>query len=115
MLQVARVAMLATWQGSGRAAHSSEINAMPQANGVSLYTPAWGPATAPAAAGAVQVAVSPLPPTLRTSSWRPRSPSISARGTAMPIPAGGAVLVARGTAGARLQAEAPVGQPSRSA
>ncbi len=110
MLKVSRVAMLATWQGSGPRRALAEINAMPPANGVSLYTPAWGRA-APAPPGAVQVAVSPLPPTTPNVELGAPVTSISARGTAMPIPAAGAVIVARGTAGARLQAEAAVGQP----
>jgi hypothetical protein len=110
MLKVSRVAMLATWQGSGPRRALAEVNAVPPANGASLYTRAWGRAT-PAAPGAVQVAVSPLPPATPNVELGAPVTGITARGTAVPIPAAGAVLVARGTAGARLQAEAAVGRP----
>jgi hypothetical protein len=106
-LKIGRVAMLATWQGSGPRRALGEINAAPKPNGVSLYTPAWGAAT-PAAAGTVQVALSPFPIPAPNVELAAPVVAASATGTT-PIPPGGAVLVARGTAGARLQAEASVG------
>jgi hypothetical protein len=109
-LDVSRVAMLATWQGSGPRRALADVNGAPPANGVSLYTSAWGRAT-PAASGSTQVAVSPLPPTTPNIEISAPVTSVSTRGAAMPIPAAGAVLVARGTAGARLQAEVAVGHP----
>ena len=44
-LMVGRVAMLATWQGSGPRRALNDVNGAPIVNGVSLFTPAWGPAT----------------------------------------------------------------------
>jgi hypothetical protein len=106
-LTVARAAMLATWQGSGPRRALNDVNGPPGPNGVSLFTPAWGAAT-PAAAGSVGVTLSPLPATPPNVELSAPVVSVSAGG-GTPIPAGGAVLVARGTAAARLQAEAPAG------
>jgi hypothetical protein len=107
-LRIARVAMLATWQGSGPRRALAEINAAPKPNGVSLYTPAWGPAT-PAASNTVQVSLSPFP--LAQPNVELISPVVAVSATGgTSIPADGAVLVARGTAAQRLQDEAPAGR-----
>lgn len=105
-LAAARVAMLATWQGSGPRRALAEINGVPVANAVSLFTPAWGPVT-PSVSGSVQVALAPFPTATPNVELAAPVTAVSTGSTA--IPAGGAVIVARGTAAARLQAEAPVG------
>jgi len=110
-LRVDRVALLGTWQGTGQRRAVNEINAPPGQNGVSLFTPAWGPTT-PAAPGTVEVTIAP---------FAAPAPNVELAGTATQvggggntaIPPDGAVLVARGTAATRLQAEAPPGQPVR--
>jgi hypothetical protein len=107
-LRIGRVLMLATWQGSGPRRTLVEVNASPKANGVSLYTPAWGQAT-PAKAGALQVTLSPLPTAAPNVELTAPVIAVSTAGT-RPIPPGGAVLVATGAAAERLQAEAPVGR-----
>ena len=105
-LTVARVTMLATWQGTGPRRALAEINAVPAPNMVSLFTPAWGPAT-PSVSGSVQVALAPFP--VATPNVELSAPVTAVASGSTAIPAGGAVIVARGTAAARLQAEAPVG------
>jgi Phosphodiester glycosidase/FlgD Ig-like domain len=107
-LKVARATMFATWQGSGPRRFLSDLNAAPAGNAASMYTPAWGGST-PAAPGAVQVALSPLPPTTPNVELTAPVVGVSTNGSPMAIPPGGAVLVARRTMGTRLQAEAAVG------
>jgi hypothetical protein len=102
--------MLATWQGSGPRRALADLNAAPPPNGVSLYTPAWGRSTPPAP-GAVQVVLAPFPLAAANTELSAQAVAVSATGAATPIPSGGAVLAAVGTAGARLQAEAAVGRP----
>jgi hypothetical protein len=107
-LTVGRVAMLATWQGSGPRRALNDVNGAPLGNGVSLFTPAWGPAT-PSTPGSVEVTLSPLG--AATPNVELAAPVVGVSGNGgTPIPLGGAVLVARGTAAARLQAEAPEGR-----
>jgi len=110
-LTVGRVAMLATWQGSGPRRAVNDVNGPPASNGVSLFTPAWGPAT-PSASGTVQIILEPFPAAAPNVELSAPVTGVSGSG-GMPIPPDGAVLVARGTAGARLQAEAPVGRTVR--
>lgn len=106
-LTVNRVAMLATWQGSGPRRTVNDVNGPAFRNGVSLFTPAWGPAT-PSSPGSVEVTLSPF--AAATPNVELAAPVTAVTGGGgTPIPAGGAVLVARGTAGVRLQQEAPVG------
>jgi hypothetical protein len=107
-LTVGRVAMLATWQGSGPRRALNDVNGAPIGNGVSLFTPAWGPAT-PSTPGSVEVTLSPLG--AATPNVELAAPVVGVSGNGRtPIPLGGAVLVARGTAAARLRAEAPDGR-----
>jgi hypothetical protein len=107
-LTVGRVAMLATWQGSGPRRALTDVNGPPVSNGVSLFTPAWGPAT-PGSPGSVAVTLSPF--AAATPNVELAAPVVGVSGSGgTAIPADGAVLVARGTAAARLQAEAPPGR-----
>ncbi len=107
-LLVERVKMLGTWQGSTQRRPLNGLNQRPGPQGVSLFTPAWGPTT-PAAQGTVEVTLDAFPPA---------SPATDLTGTVVavkpaggtPIPPTGAVLVGRGTSAGRLASEAPVGQ-----
>ncbi len=107
-LLVQRVKMLGTWQGSTQRRPLNGLNQRPGEQGVSLFTPAWGPTT-PAAQGTVEVTLDTFPPA---------SPATDLTGTVVavkpaggtPIPPTGAVLVGRGTSASRLASEAPVGQ-----
>lgn len=106
-LSVGRLAMLATWQGTGPRRALNDVNGPAGPNGVSLFTPAWGPAT-PASPGAVEVTLSPFAAATPNVELSAPVAAVSGNG-GTPIPAGGAVLVARGAAAARLRVEAPPG------
>ena len=91
-----------------RAARSVEVNGSPKANGVSLYTPAWG-RRRPRSPGPPGDALAASRRRAERRAHRPGHRGHRLHG-GTPIPPGGAVLVARGTAAERLQAEAPVGR-----
>jgi Phosphodiester glycosidase/FlgD Ig-like domain len=110
-LNVARVTMLATWQGSGPRRALVDVNGSPPTNGVSLFTPAYGSAT-PSQPGAVALTLASFP-SARPNTEIPAEVTAASANGGTPIPPGGAVLVARGTAAAFLQREAPVGQTVR--
>ena len=106
-LDVRRVEFFGTWRGLGQRRALNDMNQAPGANGISLFTSAYGPATPPQS-GVVEAVIQPLPPTTPNTDLAGPVVAVSgAGGTA--IPQGGAVLVARGTAAARLAEEAPVG------
>lgn len=107
-LTVGRVAMLATWQGTGPRRALNDVNGPPGSNGVSLFTPAWGPAT-PSSPGSVEVTLAAFPAAATNVELAAQASGVSGGGGTA-IPAGGAVLVARGAAAARLRAEAPAGK-----
>ncbi len=110
-LRVERVALRATWQGRGPRRPFALLNDRLSASGVALYTPAWGPATPPTP-GSVEAVLRPFPPA--RPGLELAGPVVQlAGGGGTPIPPDGAVLVGRGTAAARVQAEAPVGQEVR--
>jgi hypothetical protein len=106
-LRADRIRMFGTWRGNGQR-RPVLLNQPPGANGIALYTPAWGPTT-PTLAGAYEAVISQLPPT--SPNVELTGPVVEHRQSAggLPIPPGGAVLLARGTAAQRLAAEAPVG------
>ena len=108
-LLVQRVSMLGTWQGSSQRRPLGGLNQRPGVpDGVSLFTPAWGPAT-PAASGTVEITIDPFPPAVPVTDLTGTVVSVKPAG-GTPIPPTGAVLVGRGTSAGRLAAEAPVGQ-----
>ncbi len=105
-LRVERVQMFATWRGAGQR-RSMDLNRVPGANGFALFTSTSGPAT-PAVPGSVEAVIHPLPPTVPGSDLE--GPVIQlTQGGNTPIPAGGAVLLARGTGAQRLVEEVAVG------
>ncbi|HUQ23908.1 MAG TPA: phosphodiester glycosidase family protein [Gaiellaceae bacterium] len=106
-IDVRRVEFFGTWRGLGQRRTLNDLNQIPGPNGISLFTPSYGRAT-PAQSGVTEAVIFPLPPTTpNTDLLGPVVQVAGAGGT--PIPQGGAVLVARGTAAARLSEEAPVG------
>jgi hypothetical protein len=107
-LTLGRVTMLATWQGRGPRRALNDVNGPPGANGVALYTPAYGPAT-PSTAGSFELVFSSFPAALPNTELVGSVSGVAANG-ATPIPPGGAVLVSRGTAAAFMQKEAGTGQ-----
>lgn len=108
-LHLDRLSIYGFWQGT-RSRHAfTLVNEPPPSGATTLYTPAWGPAT-PAASGSVAVVLRPFPAATLDSDLVGTSAQVVSGGAAA-IPPDGAVLVARGSATAALQAEAPVGQP----
>jgi len=106
-LDVRKIEFFGTWRGLGQRRTLNDLNQAPGPNGISLFTSAYGPAT-PLQSGVVEAVIFPLPPTTpNTDLTGPVIQVAGAGGT--PIPPGGAVLVARGSAAARLAEEAPVG------
>jgi hypothetical protein len=110
-LNVARVTMLATWQGSGPRRALNDVNGAPGGNGVSLFTPAYGP-TAPSSPGSFELTLGSFPAARPNTEIAVTVEGSSANGSA-PIPPGGAVLLARGTAATFMQKEAQAGQTVR--
>lgn len=106
-----RIALYGYWQGAKSRHAFIDLNEPPLANGTALYTPAWGPAT-PAASNSVAVVLRPFPPAAPNTDLVGTSAQVVPGGS-VGIPPDGAVIVARGTSVAALQAEAPVGQPVR--
>jgi len=106
-LDVRRIEFFGTWRGTGQRRTLNDLNQSPGANGISLFTSAYGPAT-PVQSGVTEAVIFPFPPTTpNTDLVGPVIQVAGAGGT--PIPQGGAVLVARGTAAARLAEEAVAG------
>jgi flagellar hook assembly protein FlgD len=106
-LRVERVAMRATWQGSGPRRPVHLVNRPPGPNGTTLYTPAYGSST-PASNGLVEAVLTPFP------AATPNADLVgfvteNRRGST-PIPPGGAVLAAKGSQAQRLAIEAAAGQ-----
>jgi len=108
-LEVGRVALSSTWQALAGSHAITAFNRPPGAGGVALFTPAWGPTT-PALPGSVAAVLFPFPATMPGIPLGSAVQEITS-GQAVPIPPGGAVLVARGAAAQTLQTEAPVGMP----
>jgi hypothetical protein len=107
-LLVQRVKMLGTWQGSSQRRPLAGLNQRPGDNGLSLFTPAWGPTT-PAANNTVEITLDAFPPAVPLTDLSGTVVAAKPAG-GTPIPPGGAVLVGRGTSAGRLASEAPVGQ-----
>jgi hypothetical protein len=105
-LHVDRVTLAGTWQGSGQR-RILGINEAPRANHATLYTRAWGARTPPESGGAYAV-LQPFPAAAPNTALSATVTGYLPGGN-QPIPADGAVLVARGSQAGFLTAEAPVG------
>lgn len=106
-LDVRRVRFLGTWRGNGQRRSLNVFNDAPGKNGIALFTSDWGRAT-PRVDGAVSVVLEPFPTSVPNTDLV--APVVATRnGSPVPLTSGRAVLVARGNAAAKLQAEAPVG------
>ena len=107
LLDVRRVSFRGTWRGTGQRRALNFLNKVPGANGISLFTSDWGAST-PRVSGAYMVVLGSVP--AATPNTDLAVPVLSATaGTSARIASGTAVLVARGNAAARLQAEAEPG------
>jgi hypothetical protein len=109
-LDVRRVSFAGTWRASVQVRQLARLHAEPTPAGASLYTDAYGPST-PAIPGSVGVVLFPFPAATPDVDLVAAVVEARADGGAIPIPPGGAVLVARGASAAALTAEAPVGAP----
>jgi hypothetical protein len=105
-LLIDRVSFFGTWQGTGQRRAVNGVNKL--TGSVVLYTPAWG-ATTPPGTGTVEATLSAFPSPTPGADLAGLVAQVKPGG-GTPIPANGAVLVARGAQGPRLTAEAPVGQ-----
>ena len=106
-LEVRRVSFFATWQGAGAKRVLNDLNGPVPENGAALYTSVYGPAT-PSYSGGAAVVLFPFPAAVAGADLG--ATVVEARGAgSVPIPAGGAVLVARGQSARALVAEASVG------
>ena len=108
-LDVRRVTLSGTWQGLGGKRTLNQFNKPLEGNGIALYTQVWGPTTPPKP-GAVSAILFPFPAATPNTDLQAPVVELRTGGAAVPIPPGGAVLVAVGAAAAALTAEAPVGQ-----
>jgi flagellar hook assembly protein FlgD len=106
-LQVARVSFAGIWKGTGQR-RALTINTGPGTAGVTLYTSDWGPATPPESQAVVEDVIPQLPAT-RPNTDLNGTVSQAVGSGGVPIPPGGAVLVARASQAPILQREAPAG------
>jgi Phosphodiester glycosidase/FlgD Ig-like domain len=107
LLDVRKVRFLGTWRGSGQRRTLNLLNKAPATNGISLYTSDWGSAT-PRVAGSFAVVLAPFPSATPNADLPVPVTATSQNGPVTLAP-GTAVLMARGTAAANLQAEAQPG------
>jgi Phosphodiester glycosidase/FlgD Ig-like domain len=106
-LRVDRIAMLGTWQGGGPRRPVHLVNRPPGPNGTTLYTPSYG-ATTPTGNGVFEAVLAPFPSATPNADLVGFVSENRRGGT--PIPAGGAVLAARGSQAQRLAVEAVAGE-----
>jgi exopolysaccharide biosynthesis protein len=102
-MHVGRISFSGTWKGTGQRRPIAGINQQPKANQTVLFTPAWG-ATTPSLQNAALVVLEPFPKAAVNTDLT--APVAAVPDGQVAIPPDGAVLVATGTAAAKLQAEA---------
>ncbi len=107
-LDVRRISFVGTWQGAGARRTLKSFN-KPPSGGITLYTQAWGAATQPVPGGTAAI-LFPLPAAVPNADLVAPVVELRSSDAPVPIPIGGAVLVAAPAAAAVLTAEAPVGQ-----
>ena len=107
-LDVRKVEFFGTWRGLGQRRPLTAFNQAPGANGITLYTTAWGRST-PRQSGVVEAVLAPFPAANPNTDLRAQVIEVRGGGGGG-IPPDGAVLAARGTAAQRLIDEAPLGE-----
>lgn len=105
-LSVAQLGFDGTWRGTDQR-RQLDLNTSPIAGHTTLYTSAWGPAT-PTESNVVEDTIGSLPATVPNRIVAGTVTATAPQG-GVPIPPGGAVLVARGAQAPHLTAEAPPG------
>ena len=106
-LDVRRIKFFGTWRGGGQRRALNEFNKAPGKNGIALFTSDYGTST-PRISGSYSVVLSGFPASTPNTDIASTVASASQNGSVGIAPAT-AVLVARGIAATKLQAEAPVG------
>lgn len=106
-LDVRRVRFFGSWRGTAQRRRLNAFNEEPGKNGIALFTADWGAAT-PRFPGAYSVVLAPFPAAAPNVDLSAPVASTS-QAPSVPLAPDTAVLVARGTSAARLQAEAAVG------
>ena len=104
-LDVRRISFFGSWQGSGAKHPVTAFNEVPEAGQVGLFTDTYGPFS-PLVPGATVVILFPFPEAVPNLDLDAVVGEVRASGASVEIPAGGAVLLARGTAAEALVAEA---------
>jgi hypothetical protein len=107
LLDVRRIGFRGTWRGTGERRVLDSLNKAPRSDGTSLFTPDWGAVT-PRLAGAVFATLDAFPPATPNTDIVVPVASVT-RAPSARIAPGTAVLVARGDAAAKLEAEAQPG------
>jgi hypothetical protein len=107
LLDVRRVRFLGTWRGTGQRRALNFLNRAPGRNGISLFTSDWGRRT-PRIDGSFAAVLSPFPAATPNADLAVPVASTSQSGPVAIAP-GTAVVVGRGNAAAKLQAEAQPG------
>jgi hypothetical protein len=107
-LDIRRVGFAGTWRSTVQVRPLATLNALPAPERAGLLTDAYGPAV-PAVPGSVAAVLFPFPAATPEIDLVSQVVEVRTDGGVVPIPPGGAVLVARGATGAALAAEAPVG------
>ena len=110
-LHVDRVKLFGTWQGTGQRRSLAGMNAPPSPGQTVVFTSTYGART-PVVAGAAEVVLDSFPPTVPNTDLAGAVTAI-ASGGGEPIPPGGVVVMAAGSAAAKLQAEARIGTTVR--
>ena len=105
-LDVRRIKFFGTWRGGGQRRALNEFNKVPGKNGIALFTSDYGTST-PRISGSYSVVLTGFPASTPNTDITSTVASVSQNGSVGIVP-GTAVLVARGIAATKLQAEAPV-------
>jgi hypothetical protein len=104
LLDVRKVGFRGTWRGMGERRALTNLNKAPGTNGTSLFTSDWG-STTPRIPGSFTVVLGAFPPATPNTDIAVPVTAASASASVR-IQPGTAMLVARGDAAAKLQAEA---------
>jgi hypothetical protein len=104
-IHIGRISFTGTWKGTGQRRPLAGVNQKPKANQIVLFTPAWGASTPEVANGAA-VVLEPFPDANVNADLTAQVVGAT-DGSSTAIPADGAVLVATGSAVAKLEADVP--------
>ncbi len=107
-LDIRKIGFTGTWSAGVRARPLGALNRAPRVGAAALYTSAYGPSTPPIKGSSAAV-LFPFPEAVPSIGLQAPVQELRSGSAAVPIPPGGAVLLARGASAAALRSEAPVG------